>query len=288
MKSKLAAGALMLAFSAVAVAAATPALATKAFPTATKALAPKFDDESDSIADAVAGAQRAAANKARDAARHPAESLVFWGLRPGDTVLEIAPGGGYWTEILAPFAKKTDGRYIGMVSERGRPGFLAKYADSATFGDIATVSLDKSAASLTQPGTVDFILTARNIHNFIWDGTVDTILAQSFAALKPGGVLAIEEHRADPRPMTADAKDGYVSEAYVIAAAKKAGFELVARSEINANPKDSKDHPFGVWTLPPSRYSSPDNKTPDPAFDHSRYDAIGESDRMTLRFRKPA
>jgi predicted methyltransferase len=149
------------------------------------------------------------------------------------------------------------------------------------------VSLDKSAASLTAPGTVDFVLTARNVHNFMWNGDLDPILSQAYAALKPGGVLAVEEHRADPRPMNPDAKDGYVSEAFVIAAAQKAGFVLDAKSEINANGRDSKDHPFGVWTLPPSRYSSPGNKTPDPSFDHSRYDASGESDRMTLRFRKP-
>jgi predicted methyltransferase len=287
MKTKIVAGVVTLAL-AVAAMAATPALATKAFPTATKALAPKFTDESDSIADAVAGPQRSAADKARDGARHPIQSLTFWGLRPGDTILEISPGGGYWTAILAPFAHKTGGHYVGLVSEKGKPGFLAKYADAATYGEVTAVSLDKAGSSLTTPGTVDFILTARNIHNFIWDKSVDTILAQSFAALKPGGVLAIEEHRADPRPMKPGVEDGYVSEAFVIDAARKAGFELVARSEINANPKDTKDHPFGVWTLPPARQSAPSGKPADPAFDHSRYDAIGESDRMTLRFRKPA
>jgi predicted methyltransferase len=286
MKSKFAATALALALAATAMTAA-PALATKAFPTATKAHAPTFADESDSIADAIAGAQRPAADKARDGARHPAESLTFWGLRPGDTILEISPGGGYWTAILAPFAHKTHGRYIGLVGEKGKPAFLARYADKAIYGDVTAVSLDKSASSLTTPGSVDFILTARNIHNFIGDKSLGAILAQSFAALKPGGVLAIEEHRADPRPMKPGVEDGYVSEAFVIEAAKKAGFELAARSEINANPKDSKDHPFGVWTLPPTRQSAPSGKPDDASFDHARYDAIGESDRMTLRFVKP-
>jgi len=284
MKSKLIASALLLALAA---AVATPALATKAFPNATRALAPRFSDESDVIADLIAGPQRSAASKARDAARHPAESLTFWGVRPGDTILEISPGGGYWTEILAPLAAKTHGRYIAMVSEKGKPGFLAKYGDAAVFGQVEAVSLDRAGTSLTAPGTVDFILTARNVHNFMWDGVLDSVLAQSFAALKPGGVLAIEEHRADPRPMNPEAKDGYVSEAFVIAAAKKAGFVMEAKAEINANPKDSKDHPFGVWTLPPARYES-EKGQPSPGFDHSRYDAIGESDRMTLRFRKPA
>jgi predicted methyltransferase len=111
-------------------------------------------------------------------------------------------------------------------------------------------------------------------------------MSSFYSALAPGGVLAVEEHRADPRPMVQDARDGYVSEAFVIAAAAKAGFTLAARSDINANPRDSKDHPFGVWTLPPTRKSSASGP-PDPNFDHTRYDAVGESDRMTLRFVKP-
>jgi predicted methyltransferase len=286
MVSKLAAAA--LAMTVLATGAAPVLAGTKAFPNATKAMAPKFEDERDVLASVIDGPQRSPASKARDGFRHPADSLTFWGLRPGDTVLEISPGGGYWTEVLAPFARQTNGRYIGMVSEKGRPGFLAKFGDKAVFGQVETVSLDKSAASLTAPASVDFILTARNVHNFIWSGDLEPILRQSFAALKPGGVLAIEEHRSDPRPMQPDAKDGYVSEAFVIEAAAKAGFVLEAKSEINANPRDSKNHPFGVWTLPPARYSSPENKNPDPNFDHSRYDLIGESDRMTLRFRKPA
>jgi predicted methyltransferase len=236
--------------------------ATPAFPKAAKAGPPPADDH-DALADAVANPGRSSGAKARDVWRHPEESLTFWGLRPGDAILELDPGGGYWAEILTGFAKTTDGRYVGMRSS-------------------------EITASPPPAGTFDFILTGREIHNYIRRGTLDQVLAASFAALKPGGVLAVEEHRADPRPMVANAADGYVSEAVVIDAAAKAGFRLDGRSEVNANPKDSKDHPFGVWTLPPDRRSSPPGQPPNPSFDHAKYDAIGESDRMTLRFRKPA
>ena len=116
---------------------------------------------------------------------------------------------------------------------------------------------------------------------------LDKAMADFYAVLKPGGVLAVEEHRSDPRPQNADARDGYVSTANVVAAAEKAGFKLAASSEVNANPKDTKDHPFGVWTLPPVRRNTQGDKPADPAFDRAKYDAIGESDRMTLRFVKP-
>jgi predicted methyltransferase len=232
----------------------------------------------------IAGPQRSGASRARDGARHPAESLEFWGLQPGQTVVEISPGGGYWTEILAPYLKQTGGRYIATVSAKGAPKFLAKYAAPA-FGKIEVAS---PAGPFAAPGSADLVLTARNIHNFMADGSLDLVLADAFAALKPGGVFAVEEHRADPRPMAPGATDGYVSTAFVIQAARKAGFTLDASSEINANPKDTKDHPFGVWTLPPTRQSAPDGQPANPAFGHAKYDAIGESDRMTLRFRKPA
>jgi predicted methyltransferase len=139
---------------------------------------------------------------------------------------------------------------------------------------------------LGAPGSADMVITARNIHNWMWQpGMLDKALADFHAVLKPGGVLAVEEHRADPRPQVADARDGYVATANVIAAAEKAGFKLAGKSEVNANPKDAKDHPFGVWTLPPTRWTGPNGKA-DPAFDRTKYDAIGESDRMTLRFVK--
>jgi predicted methyltransferase len=236
---------------------------------------------------------------ARDGARHPLESLTFWGLKPGQTVLEIMPGAGYWTEILAPYAKATGGRYIvGLadissptVSEaarKGRADFLVKYADTKLYGTVEPTNYGPTSGPLAPAGTVDLFLTTRNIHNLLWaPGRLDKTLNDAFAALKPGGILAIEEHRSDPRPMAPEARDGYMSEASVIDAAKKAGFVLDARSEVNANPKDTKDHPFGVWTLAPSRRSAPAGQPANPAFDRVKYDAIGESDRMTLRFRKP-
>ena len=280
-------------------AGATGALATTAFPNAVKAGPPRFDD-TDALANAVAGAQRSPSNTARDKWRHPLQSLTFWGLQPADVVLEIDPGGaGYWTEVLAPFLKTTGGHYIGALADLNDPKvsaeqkenvarFQAKFSDPAAWGTIGTTGFGPVSGPLAPPGTVDLVLTGRNIHNFMWSGMLDKLLGDSFAALRPGGILAVEEHRADPRPMVKDARDGYVAEAYVIAAAQKAGFVLDATSEINANPKDSKDHPFGVWTLPPTRRSSAFGQPPDPSFDHARYDTIGESDCMTLRFRKPA
>lgn len=279
---------LRLALIATALAAAAPAFAaTPAFPNAARAGPPKFD-EADPLAQAVADPGRSDRNTARDAWRHPAESLMFWGVRPGDTIVELSPGGGYWAEILVPFAKATGGRYVAAMA----PAALSEEARRERTGmesrfGIQAVDLGKTSGPLAAPGSVDFVLTARNVHNWIWGGMLDKVLADAFTALRPGGVLAVEEHRADPRPMLKDASDGYVSEAAVIDAAEKAGFRLDAKSEINANPKDSKDHPFGVWTLPPVLQSAPRGSAPDPKFDKARYQAIGESDRMTLRFRKP-
>ncbi len=247
---------------------------------------------------AVSSPARPAADRLRDQYRHPYPSLVFWGFKPGLTVMDLQPGGGYWTEILAPYAAQTGGVYIAGVADlsdpkvsaggrKSRANFEAKHSDTARYGVIRYVGFGSHSAALAPAGTVDLILTSREIHNWIAGGYIDKAMADSFAALKPGGVLAVEEHRADPRPQAAGASDGYVAVSTVVDAARKAGFSLQAMSEVNANPKDTKDHPFGVWTLPPTRQSAPDGKPADPSFNRAKYDAIGESDRMTLRFVKP-
>ena len=246
----------------------------------------------------LAGSQRAAASVARDGARHPYETLRFWGLKPRLMVIEVVPGGGYWTEILAPYARATGGTYVAGVADlanqnisagarKGRADFEAKYADTAKFGPITYANLGAASGPLGASGSADLLITSRNVHNFMYQNALDKLMADFFAVLKPGGFLAVEEHRADPRAEVPGVTDGYVGVATVVAAAAKAGFKLAAQSEANANPKDTKDHPFGVWTLPPTRRSAQPPAPANPAFDHSKYDAIGESDRMTLRFVKP-
>ena len=238
------------------------------------------------LATAVNRPTRDPKNTARDRYRHPRESLSFWGLRPGMTVLEIWPSAGYWTEILAPYAKATNGRYIAAV-ETGR-SMPPKFSDKAMYGDIQTTAFGKDSGPMVPPGSVDFVLLARNLHDWMGEpGVPEKSMRDFYAALRPGGILAVEQHRSDPRPMKPDASDGYMSTAAVVHLAEQAGFRLEEKSEINANPKDTKDHPFGVWTLPPTRQSAPRGQPANPNFDHSKYDAIGESDRMTLRFRKP-
>jgi predicted methyltransferase len=254
------------------------------------------------LAAAVAGDWRSAEHKARDRYRHPQDALQFWGLEPGMAVLEIQPGNpGWWTEILAPYAKATGGSYTATAADlanpelsdgarKGRTEFEATYAAKPqVYGKVNLVNWGPKSAPLPAD-RFDLILTARSVHGWMSGGNymaVDKAFREFHRALKPGGILAVEQHRANPGPQGPKADGGYVTEAYVIEQAEKAGFKLDAKSEINANPKDTKDHPFGVWTLPPSRQSSEDDDKPSPAgFDRAKYDAIGESDRMTLRFRK--
>ena len=256
------------------------------------------------LAEVVAGDWRGDEAKARDKYRHPVESLTFWGLKPGMAILEIQPGGAsWWTEILAPYAKRTGGSFaatgadlanpnLSEGSRKARAAFEERYGSKPdVYGKVDIVNW--GAVSRTLPeNKYDFILTARSIHGWMQDkpGTVEATFGEFYKALKPGGILAVEQHRANPLPPGAEEKPstGYVSEAYVISVAEKAGFKLAAKSEINANAKDTKDHPFGVWTLPPTLRSSAygSGQPDDPNFDHSKYLAIGESDRMTLKFVK--
>lgn len=212
---------------------------------------------------AVASDVRPAADKARDAARHPFEALTFWGLTPGMTVVEIEPGGAsWWRHILEPYAAATGGRYVAVD----------KPLDGMGVAD----------------GSADMILVARAFHNWARDGRTQPYLQAFFKALKPGGVLAVEQHRSAEGLNVADvAPTGYVPESYVIHEARNAGFVLEARSELNANPRDDHNHPFGVWTLPPVRQSTARDGRALSAEERAAFDAIGESDRMTLRFRKP-
>jgi predicted methyltransferase len=235
------------------------------------------------LAAAIASPSRTARNVARDHFRHPYDTLRFFGLRRGRTVLEILPSGGYWTEILSPYLS-AKGRYIAAIPMSGtlpeqvheRVSFQQLQAsDPKRYGKITVVAFDPPYA-LVPPGSVDLVLSFRNLHNWMKRGTADQIIAAFYRALKPGGVLGIEDHRGGTdKPQDPQAADGYVREDYAIALIEK----LAAKSEIGANPKDTRDYPAGVWTLPPTL------KLGDQ--DRAKYLAIGESDRFTLKFIKP-
>lgn len=251
---------------------------------------------------AVNAETRSAEDKARDKYRHPAEALEFWGLQPGMTMLEVQPGEGWWTRILAPYARATGGKYYATAADLGNPelsegarqarsDFEARYGGQPdVYGEVQLVNFGAKSAPLPAD-TFDFILTARSVHGWMGGGIADKVLKDLYGALKPGGILAVEQHRAKPGEQDPKAASGYVTEAHVIELAQNAGFELLERSEINANPADTADHPFGVWTLPPTARTRPYSEgadAHDPKFDRTKYDAIGESDRMTLKFQKPA
>jgi predicted methyltransferase len=290
---------LLAILAAVAAApTAAPAAARSAFPNAARAPAPSFQEDA-SLKTDIDGAWRSPVDRARDAYRHPYESLTFWGLQPGMTIVDVQPGGGWWTEILAPYAAQTGSHYLYAYAPAGpasdakarerqaasRQRFAEKFSDPR-FGKIGDIDFTSSEDVAAHKQSVDFLLVARIFHDWApTDGETDRYLAAFFSVLKPGGILAVEQHRA-PEGADPKAGTGWVPESYVIEAAKKAGFVLEAKSEINANPRDTRDYPFGVWTLPPTRQSAKDGHE-DPSFDHARYDRIGESDRMTLRFRKP-
>jgi predicted methyltransferase len=290
--------------SALAVITALAACAKKPEQAAETPPAPEATQPAvaDPLVASINGEWRSADDKSRDQYRHPKEALEFWGLAPGMTILEVQPGGGWWSDILAPYAKATGGKYYATAADlqnpelsegakKARADFEARFAAKPdVYGQVQLVNFGAKSAPLPE-NTFDFILSARSFHGWMGANVTDKFLKDFYGALKPGGILAIEQHRANPGEQDPKAESGYVTEAYVIEQAQKAGFELVERSEINANPKDTKDHPFGVWTLPPTKRTRPYSEgadAHDPNFDRAKYDAIGESDRMTLKFRKPA
>ncbi|MFD2167260.1 class I SAM-dependent methyltransferase [Thalassotalea euphylliae] len=237
---------------------------------------------------AVAGDHRSEKNKARDEYRHPVETLAFFGFEPSMTVVEMAPGGGWYTEILAPALKGTGTFYGAHYPDKGDDSYGSKsrrrleekMASNEVFSEVKLTDFTPRQPSEIAPaGTADMVLTFRNLHNWGLDG-VEQMFKDANKALKPGGVLGVVEHRLPASKKLEDNKrSGYFPEKLTIELAEKAGFKLAAKSEINANPKDTADHPKGVWTLPPSLALKDQDK--------EKYIAIGESDRMTLKFVKP-
>lgn len=241
------------------------------------------------LAAAIAGPQRSEANKARDQYRYPAETLTFFGITPTMTVVEISPSGGWYTEILAPYLRANGTYYAAhnnpAASERAKESvtkFEGKLAaDPAVYGKVKLTVFGKGVYDKLAPaGSADAVLTFRNVHNWYMNGFAPQAFAAFYAALKPGGTLGVVEHRLpESMPDAMQEKSGYMKMSTVVKLAEAAGFKLVAQSDINANPKDRHDYPKGVWTLPPN-YAEGDT-------DRAKYAAIGESDRMTLKFAKP-
>ncbi len=236
----------------------------------------------------------------RDVYRHPVQTLNFFGIKPEMTVVEVYPGRGWYTAVIAPFLAKGGGRLIAagfdpVGADEAQLAtlveFKAKFVNQPrTFGSVDTAPFSARTTTIDPPGdgAADMALVMRNVHTFMAGGFAPQAFKALFNVLKPGGVLGIEEHRAkstglqDPQAGT-----GYVQEEFIKLLAEDAGFKFAGSSEINANPKDTKDHPFGVWTLPPTLQTAPLGEPANPSFDSSKYKAIGESDRMTLKFVKP-
>lgn len=234
---------------------------------------------------AVESPRRSPKNAARDIYRHPAETLAFFSVTPTKTVVEIWPGGGWYAEILAPLLRE-NGKYIAATESagKGRDATRALFASDPTRFDqaqVTTLEVGKASA-IAPPGSADVVLTFRNIHNFVSAGDAASaqFFADCFRALKPGGVLGVVDHRAPENVDRAfEVSSGYLKRSTIIALATAAGFVLDGETAINANPRDDHTHPKGVWTLPPN-YALGE-------VDHARYQQIGESDRLTLRFIKP-
>lgn len=235
---------------------------------------------------AIAGPQRSADLARRDAARHPLQELEFFGLRPGQTVIEIWPAAGYWTEILAPALRERGTYEVALPpprpgTEAGAAPVMRKLAaDPAMYDRMLRTQAGEGHYDIARAGSADLVLTFRNLHNWMKGGYAPQMLAAFYQVLKPGGVLGIEEHRGHrDGPQDPQAKDGYVRQDYAVALIERAGFKLVGTSEVNANPRDTANWPEGVWTLPPTLALGAKNR--------DRYLAVGEADNFVLKFRKP-
>ncbi len=245
------------------------------------------------LADVIANPRRDA-DRARDQFRNPLPTLEFFGVEPGKRVAEIWPG--WYASILGPYYAENDGTYVAVLYPEGVndrldkrvAAFKDKFGDTETYGDIEYGAFLKDNGPILPPESVDVILTFRNVHNWMGGGYYDQALSEFYAALKPGGTLGVVEHRL-PEAAVQDpnGRTGYVQESYMKDAAKRAGFEFVASSEVNANPKDTADHPMGVWTLPPRSRLPKEGSAEAVDFNAELYKNIGESDRATLKFRKP-
>jgi predicted methyltransferase len=237
----------------------------------------------------LAGSQRSAENSARDRYRHPKETLLFFGIRPEMKVLEVWPEPGWYTEVIAPLVRER-GKYFAAViapdpDSKYVTGRLSDYqqklaAKPDVYGAVEVVTLPTDGSDVVPPGTLDMVVTFRNIHNWMARDSAGQVFATLYRALKPGGVLGVVEHRGNAAiAQDLKAKSGYVNEDYAIRLIEGQGFRLVGESQVNANPKDTKDYEQGVWTLPPN-YRLGDK-------DRQKYADIGESDRFTLKFEKP-
>ena len=289
--------------SACLLAACTQATQPASEPTAEQP--PEMVDDAPimgSLAWAAAGEWRSDDEKARDVWRNPVETLIFFEIANNETVVEIWPGGGWYSKVIAPFLKQGGGKLIGAgfdpsayegARRERTEQLMSAYratmeADPETFGTVELSSFSHLPGEMAPPESVDTVLTFRNVHNWMAQDYAAKFFDDAFAALRPGGILGVVEHRL-PSSMEQDprARSGYVHEDVVKALAAASGFEFVAASELNANPADTADHPFGVWTLPPSSRDSDFEGNTIEGFDPAIYLAIGESDRMTLKFRKP-
>jgi predicted methyltransferase len=234
------------------------------------------------------GDQRPEAERARDQYRHPKDTLLFFGVRPQLAVMEVWPEPGWYTAILAPLLRDQGHYYAAVTPDPKSPHVTQGIADFRArlaarpdlYGKVTVVDFPLDGGDAVPAGSLDMVVTFRNIHNWMADNVAPQALATMFKALKPGGVLGVVEHRGNAAvPQDPHAKSGYVNDDYAIKLIEAQGFRLVASSEVNANPRDTKDYEQGVWTLPPTYRLG--------AKDHDKYAAIGESDRFTLKFVKP-